>query len=74
MPFCFVGDKVREHSLTKVPVLPVAGRRGADQRQVAVRQLGDSARPVPALGECVSALAAESSQPGTAPSVAAGTG
>lgn len=66
--------KVREHSLAKFPVFLVVGRREADQQQVAVRQLGDSARPVLALGEYVSALAAESGQPGTAPSVAAGTG
>ena len=54
-----IGYKVREHSLAKVPVLLVVGRREAEQRQVAVRQLGDSARPVLALGECVSALAEE---------------
>ena len=74
MPSRFVGDKIREHSRAKVPVLLVVGRREAEQRQVAVRRLGDSARPVLAPDECVSALAAESSQPGTAPSVVAGTG
>ena len=51
--------KVRERSLAKVPILLVVGRREAEQRQVAVRRHGDSARPVLALGECVSALAGE---------------
>ena len=51
-----IGYKVREHSLAKVPVLLVVGRREAERRQVAVRRLGDSARPVLALDECVSAL------------------
>ncbi len=60
-----IGYKVREHSLAKVPVLLVVGRREAEQRQVAVRRLGDSARPVLALGECVSALAAEAQPPDT---------
>ena len=53
------GYKIREHSLAKVPVLLVVGRREAQGRQVAVRRLGESAQPVLALGECVSALAAE---------------
>lgn len=54
-----IGYKVREHSLAKVRVPLVVGRREAEQRQVAVRRLGDSAQPVLALDECVSALAAE---------------
>ena len=54
-----IGYKVREHSIAKVPVLLVFGRREAEQRQVAVRRLGDDARPVMALAECVSALAVE---------------
>jgi threonyl-tRNA synthetase len=60
-----IGYKVREHSLAKVPVLLVVGRREAEQRQVAVRRLGDSARPVLALDECVSALTAEARPPDT---------
>ena len=36
-----IGYKVREHSLAKVPVLLVVGRRGTDRRQVAVRRLGE---------------------------------
>ena len=61
-----IGYKVREHSLAKVPVLLVVGRREAEQRQVAVRRLGESAQPVLALDECVAALSAEASAPDTA--------
>lgn len=61
-----IGFKVREHSLTKVPVLLVVGRREAEQRQVAVRRLGDDARPVMALAARVSALASEAQPPDTA--------
>ena len=61
-----IGYKVREHSLAKVPVLLVVGRREAENRQVAVRRLGDSARPVLALAECVSALQDEARPPDAA--------
>ena len=60
-----IGYKVREHSLAKVPVLLVVGRREAEHRQVAVRRLGDPARPVLALDACVTALSAEATAPDT---------
>ncbi len=60
-----IGYQVREHSLAKVPVLLVAGRREAEYRQVAVRRLGDTARPVLALDDCVTALSAEATAPDT---------
>ena len=52
-----IGYKVREHSLAKVPVLLVVGRREAEKRQVAVRRLGE---PVEVFGynELVGAFAA----------------
>ena len=58
-----IGCSVREHSLAKVPVPLVVGRREAEGRQVAVRRFGDSAQPVLALAECVTALAAEAQPP-----------
>jgi len=60
-----IGYKVREHSLAKVPVLLVVGRREAEQRKVAVRRLGDADRSVLTLAECVTALAAEAQPPDT---------
>ena len=35
-----VGYKVREHSLAKVPVIAVVGRREAEEGKVALRRLG----------------------------------
>ena len=69
-----IGYKVREHSLAKVPVLLVVGRREAENGQVAVRRLGETAQPVLALDECVSALAIEARPPDAAASEAAETG
>ncbi len=39
-----INYKVREHSLAKVPVIAVVGRREAELRQVALRRLGLTAR------------------------------
>ncbi len=62
-----IGYKVREHSLAKVPVLVVVGRREAEHRQVALRRLGESAQPVVALADGVAALAAEARPPDLSP-------
>ncbi|HEY2480669.1 MAG TPA: threonine--tRNA ligase [Caulobacteraceae bacterium] len=58
-----VGYKVREHSLAKVPVIAVVGRREADEGKVALRRLGSQAQEVAALDEAVSALVAEATPP-----------
>ena len=60
-----IGFKVREHSLARIPVLLVVGRREAESRRVAVRRLGDAARPVLTPSECVSGLAVEAQPPDT---------
>src|SRR6185369_13238710 len=41
-----VGYKVREHSLAKVPVLAVVGRREAELGQVALRRLGSDGQQI----------------------------
>jgi len=41
-----INYKVREHSLQKVPYLFVVGKREADERNVAIRQLGSDAQKV----------------------------
>ena len=69
-----IGYKVREHSLAKVPVLLVVGRREAENVQVAVRRLGETAQPVLALDECVTALAIEARPPDAAASETTETG
>ena len=58
--------KVREHSLGKVPIILVVGRREAEQRSVALRRLGGSAQESLALGEAVARLKEEAEPPGRA--------
>jgi threonyl-tRNA synthetase len=58
-----VGYKVREHSLAKVPVLAVVGRREADEGKVALRRLGSDRQSVVTLDEAIAALSAEATPP-----------
>jgi len=58
-----INYKVREHSLAKVPVLLVIGKREAENRQVAVRRLGGEAQEVLELQHAVSRLATEAAPP-----------
>ncbi len=58
-----VGYKVREHSLAKVPVIAVVGRREAEEGKVALRRLGSQAQEVMSLDEAVAALAKEATPP-----------
>jgi len=58
-----IGYKVREHSLAKVPVLLVVGRREADDGTVAVRRLGGAAQEVLALQEAINTLTREAAVP-----------
>jgi threonyl-tRNA synthetase len=59
-----IGYKVREHSLAKVPVMLVVGRREADQRSLSLRRLGSPAQEALALAEAVARLKAEAVPPG----------
>ncbi|MBF0093599.1 MAG: threonine--tRNA ligase [Alphaproteobacteria bacterium] len=56
--------KVREHSLTKVPVMLVVGKREAEQATVAVRRLGGQEQELLALDTAVATLAREAAMPG----------
>jgi len=58
-----VGYKVREHSLAKVPVIAVVGRREAEEGKVAIRRLGSQAQTVVTLEEAVQLLADEARPP-----------
>jgi len=58
-----IGYKVREHTLAKVPVLLVVGRREAGNRLVALRRLGGNEQEVLALGEAVARLKEEAAVP-----------
>ena len=52
--------KVREHSLAKVPIMLVVGRREAANRSVAMRRLGGKEQEALALGEAVARFEAGS--------------
>jgi threonyl-tRNA synthetase len=58
-----VGYKVREHSLAKVPVIAVVGRKEAEQNTVALRRLGGEAQTVLSLDEALAGLTAEALAP-----------
>jgi threonyl-tRNA synthetase len=55
-----INYKVREHSLAKVPLLLVVGKREADERTVAIRRLGsDEHQKMMSLEAAADAIAAE---------------
>jgi threonyl-tRNA synthetase len=58
-----INYKVREHSLAKVPLMLVVGRREAEQRSVSLRRLGSPAQEALALGEAIARLQAEAVPP-----------
>jgi threonyl-tRNA synthetase len=58
-----VGYKVREHSLAKVPVIAVVGKREAEEGKVALRRLGSQAQEVVTLKEAARTLAGEARAP-----------
>ncbi len=58
-----ISYKVREHSMKKVPVMLVIGKREAADRTVAVRRLGEEKQEVLALDETIAKLVAEAALP-----------
>src|SRR3954462_6320250 len=58
-----INYKVREHSLAKVPVLLVVGRKEAETKAVSMRRLGSEKQTVMPLDAALSALADEAVPP-----------
>jgi threonyl-tRNA synthetase len=58
-----ISYKVREHSLAKVPVLLVVGRKEAGERSVSVRRLGSNEQRSASLEETLAALVEEALPP-----------
>ena len=58
-----INYKVREHSLAKVPVIAVVGRREAEEGKVALRRLGSQAQQIVTLDEAVTLLSDEALPP-----------
>ena len=54
---------MREHSLAKVPVMLVVGKREAEERTVSMRRLGSQQQQVMPLDKAVAALADEAMPP-----------
>ncbi len=58
-----INYKVREHSLAKIPVLLVVGKKEAEERTVSIRRLGSQAQSSMPLDAALAALAAEALPP-----------
>ena len=58
-----INKKVREHSLTKVPVIIAVGQREKDERTVTIRRLGSKNQTVMSLDEAISSLSEEATPP-----------
>jgi len=58
-----INYKVREHSVTKVPVILVVGKREMEEGAVNMRRLGSQNQTPMKLAEAVSALVAEATPP-----------
>ena len=61
-----INYKVREHSLAKVPVLAVVGRREAEEGKLALRRLGSDRQEVVSLAEAANGLALQAQPPDVA--------
>jgi threonyl-tRNA synthetase len=58
-----INYKVREHSLAKVPIIAVVGRREADEETVALRRLGGKQQEFLALDDAVIRISEEAHPP-----------
>src|SRR5215467_701097 len=58
-----INYKVREHSLAKVPVLLVVGKKEAENRAVSIRRLGSQEQKVMGLEEALAGLVEEAVAP-----------
>ena len=58
-----INYKIREHSLQKVPVMLIIGKREAEQRTLAVRRLGQEKQEVLALDAVIDTLVKEAKRP-----------
>ena len=58
-----INYKIREHSLAKIPILLVVGKREADERTVAIRRLGGKNQEILALDDAIHKLVEEAAYP-----------
>jgi threonyl-tRNA synthetase len=69
-----INYKVREHSLAKVPVIAVVGRREAEEGKLALRRLGSDGQEILTLAEAANLLATQATPPDVARETAASEG
>jgi threonyl-tRNA synthetase len=58
-----INYKIREHSLAKVPVIAVVGRKEAETGQLALRRLGGEGQNILALEEALRVLKIDATPP-----------
>ncbi len=58
-----INYKVREHSLAKIPVMFVVGKREAEEQTVSIRRLGSQAQETLLLTEAIKRISAEAIPP-----------
>jgi threonyl-tRNA synthetase len=58
-----INYKVREHSLAKIPVMLVLGKKESAERKVSIRRLGSQEQNVMGLEAALAALSAEAAAP-----------
>ena len=58
-----VGYKIREHSLKKIPVILVVGKKEAEEETVTIRRLGSQAQEVKSLQEAIKDFKIEARYP-----------
>ena len=58
-----INYKIREHSVTKIPVIMVVGDKERDSESVTVRRLGSDKQEVISLKEAIKALTDEAKMP-----------
>jgi threonyl-tRNA synthetase len=66
-----INYKIREHSLAKVPVIAVVGRKEAEEGKLALRRLGAERQAILTVEEAIAALGLESLPPDLAPAAQA---
>ena len=58
-----INYKIREHSVTKVPVIIVCGKKEAEERSVNIRRLGSQVQTSMSLEEAIASLSLEATAP-----------
>ena len=58
-----INYKIREHSVTKVPLIIVCGKKEAEERSVNIRRLGSQSQTSMSLDEAIASLALEATPP-----------